>query len=138
MRSDSLFDYSFMVDPKIQLSEILLPPLVLQPYVENAIWHGLMPKEDGNGILSIRVEQRSVDDISILISDNGIGRIAAGEKQNTLDKKSMGMEISKQRMELSAATSSSQFSVNIKDLVMASGKPGGTEVEIIISLKNDL
>lgn len=79
---------------------IELPPMILQPFVENAIWHGLRYREDG-GELTVEVE-RTDEQISLVITDNGIGRTRSAElkTKNQRNHRSTGMETTKQRLEL--------------------------------------
>lgn len=133
MRSNELFDYAFTIDDSVSLLKIMIPPLLLQPYVENAIWHGLMPLEDRKGKLEVSVEKQTAGEILICIIDNGIGRAAASNRRSLPGKKSMGMDITRQRIKLSEATGPSRFSVDIHDLVNESGTATGTKVCIVIS-----
>lgn len=67
------FEYEFMVDESINMKEFVIPPMLLQPYVENAVWHGLRYKEE-KGKLDIKFLAVSRDSVKIIIEDNGIGR----------------------------------------------------------------
>jgi len=67
------FDYEFIVDETIEMKEFVIPPMLLQPYVENAVWHGLRYKEE-KGKLEIKFMVVSKDCVRITIEDNGIGR----------------------------------------------------------------
>ena len=67
------FDYTINIDEQIDAEAFQIPPMLLQPYIENAIWHGLRYKEE-KGTLSIQLMQKETDLIEIRITDNGIGR----------------------------------------------------------------
>jgi LytS/YehU family sensor histidine kinase len=77
LRLKNTFDYSITVDEKLDVDAILFPTLLVQPYIENAIWHGLSNKK-GEKRLLVHFEEAG-DSIRCTISDNGIGRIAAGQ-----------------------------------------------------------
>lgn len=97
-RFDQKFVYKINVDSEIDTDLTSIPPLILQPYVENAIWHGLLHKES-EGLLQINIKR---DDkfINYEIVDNGIGRVKAAEikTKSALKKKSLGMQITKDRL----------------------------------------
>ncbi|MEM6378874.1 MAG: histidine kinase, partial [Bacteroidota bacterium] len=133
MRFDDLFDYDLRIDEGIDLSEVYVPPLLLQPYVENAIWHGLMQKKQGRGKIdiSIRKEGRS---LICILEDNGIGRAAALEiKSKSATKgKSYGMKITKDRLEALNHLGEARASIQIFDLKDNLGKAKGTRIELFI------
>ncbi|MBK9320036.1 MAG: histidine kinase [Bacteroidetes bacterium] len=72
MRFNTKFDYKISIEPGIDMNEFSVPPLILQPFVENSIWHGLMPSSK-KGIIEIEVKKRG-DLLHFSIIDNGIGR----------------------------------------------------------------
>ncbi|MEM9837367.1 MAG: histidine kinase, partial [Bacteroidota bacterium] len=137
LRFDEQFQYTLSVDPSIDLHATLLPPLLLQPYVENAIWHGLMHKLDGPGSLDIELTAQE-SGINCRIRDNGIGRqrAAAARSKSAQRKKSMGMDITRRRMEMSSQLTEWNFSVDVCDLHTQDGQAAGTEVSIDISPKS--
>ena len=95
MRFGNSFDYFLNTDKNIDLSKIFIPPMLLQPFVENAIWHGLMHK-DNEKVLSISIKELKGTMIEIKVVDNGIGRSAANKLQASENKrKSYGMDITK-------------------------------------------
>ena len=100
LRFKDSFDYSITFINAIDDGNVFLPPLLLQPFAENAIWHGLMHKE-GQGKLEFEL---SIDDrvLTCAISDNGIGRIkAAALRSKSAEKqKSLGLQITKERLAL--------------------------------------
>lgn len=112
-RFNTEFEYQFKVDPNLQTDQIFIPPLLLQPYVENAIWHGLMHKTDGKGKLDISISEKP-GGVEIQIEDNGIGREKAKSlrSMSAKHKKSMGMQITQDRMKLSEQA----ISVEVQDL----------------------
>lgn len=135
LRVNDKFTYHIAVDEAVEADFVELPPLLIQPYVENAIWHGLMPK-DGPGQVAIRVEQTH-DGLSITIEDNGIGRQRARElKAKTgVGHKSLGMNITAQRLDRLHQHDPWRAIVQIDDLTDAHSQPNGTRV--VIHLKDE-
>lgn len=92
------FNYSINIDKQIDTEEIFIPSMILQPYIENAIWHGIMPKEEG-GDVALNITKENEDYLSIKIIDNGIGI-----KNSLADKKSnhqsKGMDLTHERINL--------------------------------------
>jgi PAS domain S-box-containing protein len=134
VRFEHKFDFKLTVDPIIEIETIELPALLIQPYVENAILHGLYTKE-GRGLLEIDVVEHQAF-YKITIADNGIGREAAAvlRKANFPEHKSSGLRLSQQRVEL--INESNPITVAIYDLT-ENEKPAGTKVEITIGKELD-
>ncbi|KQB98868.1 hypothetical protein AQF98_21250 [Pedobacter sp. Hv1] len=129
LRLEHQFDYSIVVDKNIAPEMIKVPPLVIQPFVENAIWHGLHNKK-GNGHILIKITEQNESQLHITIEDNGIGRVAsAALKKQQVNHKSYGIEITINRLQLLDENNS----VIINDLY-EEGKASGTSVEISINL----
>jgi len=127
MRFENKFDYRIEVDENIPLEEIDVPPLILQPYVENAIWHGLMHKEE-RGELIIHFS-RSGHHLRCEIIDNGIGRLQAQKlKSKTATKtKSMGMKITSDRITQNIVNGK-KAQVEVIDRYLEDQSPNGTMV----------
>ena len=85
-RFQNKFDYSIKVDDALKLGEFVIPPMLLQPYVENAVWHGLRYKEE-KGTLEIHFLQTDPETVKIIISDDGIGRKKSRELKTEHQKK---------------------------------------------------
>ncbi len=137
LRFEEKFDFKIECDPDLDPDFIHVPPMLLQPYVENAIWHGLMlKKEKGNLWVNIN---REGNDLICTVTDNGIGRKKAAEfKSISKDEhKSMGMRITADRIALLHQQNQEKASVRITDLVFPDGSPGGTEVVIKIPVRYD-
>ena len=98
-RCNNKFDYTINIEKNIELTEILVPPMLLQPYIENAIWHGLLQKE-GRGILQINVAKPNEKILICTIEDSGIGRKKAAELKSRKGHTpiSYGMAITEQRL----------------------------------------
>ena len=99
-RFEHHFEYQIICDPDLEIEHLEVPPLIIQPYVENAIWHGLMHKGD-KGHLLIELHQEN-NTLYCLITDDGVGRKRAAElKSKSASKnKSLGMQITAHRLEL--------------------------------------
>ncbi len=117
------------VDPEIQEGDYKVPPLVIQPFVENAIHHGLLNKVDGVKKLDIDVRMED-QNIKYTIADNGVGRAkaAAYKKLNKLSQVSYGVQMTNERINL--FNQQANGSVRITDLYDAESRPTGTKVEI--------
>jgi LytS/YehU family sensor histidine kinase len=123
--------YHFYVDPAIDTSTAMIPNMILQPYLENAIWHGLSPKQ-GDKYIEVAIHHKN-DGISIQITDNGIGRNKAAEMKSKYRKthQSKGMELLQKRFELIKIEFGSQIQIDIEDLKEGS-EPMGTKVSLFI------
>jgi ligand-binding sensor domain-containing protein/two-component sensor histidine kinase len=135
LRFKNKFSYSIAVDKNIDSTSIVIPPMLIQPYVENAIWHGLMHKTNGTeGLVKINISKKD-DDLLCVIEDNGIGRKKATElkeqKQNN-HKRSMGMQITQDRIEIINKLYNLNASINIYDMEDELGNAKGTKVELTI------
>ncbi len=138
MRFKGKLAFNITVDTTIDMSQIEFPPLLLQPYIENAIWHGLMPKPNG-GMIDIRIK-RTIDEkyILIIITDNGIGRVKARalkEKSNQIHT-SHGNSINEERIALFNARFNANLEVMITDLY--NGDQGEGTVVTIKFLYNEI
>lgn len=133
MRFDKKFEYTITVDPDIDQNYDRVPSMLIQPYIENAIVHGLLPKQ-GAGKITIEL-QKQQDTILCLIEDNGIGRENSKQfKKNRVTHKSMGMSITQERLDILNAGFNSNISCQITDLY-DKGEPAGTKVRLIIPLE---
>ncbi len=133
LRFSSKFEYKFILEEGIDAGSIQVPPLIIQPYVENAIWHGLMHLEDKQGELVIRVA-KSNGFLKCTIDDNGIGRKKSMEIKGAKKHRSVGLSITKERLEHLNALYQSNLSVQLKDKYDDKGTGAGTTVEIFIPL----
>lgn len=130
-RFSTSFDYHFETDETIDLENITIPPMLLQPYVENAIWHGILHKSEGKGEIHV-ITSKTNNNIVIEIEDNGIGRERANKlKLKSAQKnKSMGMQITQDRMAISNMLSNDQIEVEIIDLYDEDKNARGTKVVV--------
>ncbi len=135
MRFDNLFDYEIKIEEGMDVEKTKVPPMLLQPYVENAIWHGLMQKKGEKGRIDL-VLRRDHGSLICLIEDNGIGREAAGKlkSKSASKRKSFGMKITKDRLETLNQLANTEASVQIFDLKNDIDEAKGTRVELVIPL----
>jgi sugar lactone lactonase YvrE len=129
LRCDNKFTYHINIADEILNGDYKVPPLVIQPFVENAIHHGLLNKIEHNRKLQINVTTAN-GHIYYSIEDNGVGRAKAGEykKINRPVYESMGMQITTDRINL--FNQNKNGSVKITDLTDGSHNATGTKVEV--------
>jgi tetratricopeptide (TPR) repeat protein len=135
MRFKEKVKYEIVISPEIDLQYVEIPPLLIQPFVENAIWHGLLHKEFG-GKVSILINLISENMLEIQIIDNGIGREKSIEyKSKTATKhKSFGMKVTNERIDLINQIYKTKARVEIIDLFDDFGIGTGTKVIIQIPI----
>lgn len=129
VRFDDEFEYKIKVDEELDVEVIKVPPLIIQPYAENAIWHGLMHKKE-KGHLEIEIYQQDDDVLCCKITDDGIGRKKASElkSKSASTHKSMGMRITADRIAIFQQKKQLDTTIVITDLTLPDGSAGGTEV----------
>lgn len=130
LRCNNKFITTIRVAPSINQELLMIPPLILQPFVENAIWHGLVHKE-GEGHLYIDMRLDGEDTLLCIIEDDGIGRKKAMEiKQHKLEgQTSMGMKMTSERIHLISTLKNSKAArMEVIDLEGPEGKALGTKV----------
>lgn len=139
LRIDDEFEYNFDIDDAINVNEILIPSMLLQPYVENALKHGLMHRK-GKKNLTIRFSQNCLsskqdeNNLFCEIEDNGIGREASMKinQQNGRVYQSKAMSLTQDRIDLLNSSDTSKLKLDIEDLKNADGSAAGTKVNICI------
>ena len=138
LRFKNSFDYAITFLNAIDSDNVFIPPLLLQPFCENAIWHGLMNKE-GQGRLDIELSIQD-DVLNCVIRDNGVGREKAEElKSKTAEKeKSMGLKITTERLTLLNRDKGLHTFFGIEDLKDDDGSATGTKVNLKLSFKNSI
>jgi len=132
LRFEDRFDYEIDVDSEVDIKETLVPPLLLQPFVENAIWHGLLHKK-GKGQVLIHI-QKYEDVIRYIIVDNGVGREKAEsmKSKTALFKKNYGLRLSKERLETLKNMYNLDINFKIIDLYNEMKNAEGTKVTVDI------
>ena len=133
-RFQDKFDYSIEVDETIDTEDFQIPPMLLQPYIENAVWHGLRYKTE-KGHLKISIAPKSKDEITITITDDGIGRERSKALKTSHQKKqnSKGMNNIKKRVAILNEMYRDKVDVFIEDFQQLDDV--GTKV--IVTLKKD-
>ena len=133
MRFKQKVQFTIQVSPEIDQQYVCIPPLLLQPYVENAIWHGLMHKPEG-GTVSVEVSQPQDNLLHIEITDDGVGRERAGElKSKSAGKhKSFGMQVTADRIRMINQLYNTHTQAQVLDLVDSFGQACGTRVTLDI------
>jgi LytS/YehU family sensor histidine kinase len=135
LRFKNSFDYNFSYRNAVDVGNIFIPPLLLEPFAENAIWHGLMHKQE-KGFLNFDF---STEDkfLSCIITDNGVGREQAEllKSKSAEKQKSMGLKITTERLSLLNNNSNQQTFFTIEDLVDENGNALGTRVHLKIFYK---
>ncbi len=122
-------DFKIETEPEIDAHLVKVPSLILQPFLENAIWHGLSPKKGEKSIL-IKVSLKKKGFIEISITDNGVGRDTAEQlkKSRVLKRKSVGIDITKERLANFSRYYQHSFKLEIVDLFDEEKKAAGTRV----------
>jgi len=95
LRCKNKFSYTISVDENISIFNAHIPPLIIQPFVENAIWHGVLPLTNTEGEIKISLKQKSADSVLITIADNGVG---FNNEEKSEKHSSKGMKITEQRI----------------------------------------
>jgi LytS/YehU family sensor histidine kinase len=136
MRYRDDFGFELNIETGVETHRWLVPPLILQPYVENAIGHGLAPK---TGVKKLLVEiAKSGNNISFTIRDNGVGRSFSKKISNLKDSKhkSVAMELTRKRINLAGENKTGDENIEIIDLEEA-GQPLGTEVRFKLPIRTE-
>lgn len=130
-RLNGKFSFVINIDDTVEASNIFVPPLILQPFVENSIWHGIAPKE-GTGKISINI---SSDNhlLKCSVEDDGVGRKKEHVREDTLQnrKKSLGMKITEERIDILNKESNSEGGIILTDLDQ------GLKAEILLPLEGE-
>jgi sensor histidine kinase YesM len=112
MRFRDRFDFEINCDQEIDQETIIIPAMILQPFVENSVIHGILPDEDKKGHISIDIEKEG-DILTISIKDNGIGIENSKKSKSDFDgdHRSQGMEITSKRIDLLNKLSNQKFEI---------------------------
>jgi LytS/YehU family sensor histidine kinase len=139
LRFENKFKISLNIPDELYFNNIKIPPMLIQPYIENAISHGLMHKTE-KGLLTISFEIEFINDLEYLkctVLDNGIGRKKANEYSAWKEKKhqSMATEITNERLQLlNSIHTKKGFQVIITDLENLKNESIGTKIELYIPI----
>ncbi|MEZ5083900.1 MAG: tetratricopeptide repeat protein [Bacteroidales bacterium] len=134
LRFDDKFDFKIEVEPDIDPALIKIPPMMAQPFIENAIVHGLRHK-DGKGLVKIRFKKDKTG-LVCMVEDNGIGREKAGEFQKKKDHQSMATSITRERLAIFSKRMNQKFGMTIHDAENSSFGDTGTIVVFNLPTQN--
>lgn len=133
LRFKDRFNFNIDIEPGLDLKSVEIPVLIIQPIVENAIWHGLMPKH-GKGNLLLKVEKQG-DNIVCTVDDNGIGRAASQKiNSNRANHQSKGVSLASKRIDLFRRLKEHDAHLEIIDKTDEDGKAIGTKIELSFSI----
>lgn len=135
LRFENRFIYSVIVDESVDVENTQIPSMIIQPYVENSIWHGLMHKKE-KGSIEIILEKKDTV-LKCIIRDNGIGREQSkviNLANNKTLKKSIGMANTKERLDIINQMNNGGVSVIVTDILDSDNKVTGTCVELNIPM----
>ena len=123
------FEFEIEVDPELDKEGMGIPPMLVQPFVENAILHGVAPIRDGKIKVSFLPEEGQ---IKCVVEDNGVGREKAAELQSSLGKehKSTATTVTEERLALLEPGKGTDYRIHFEDLKDETGEPTGTRVEL--------
>ena len=136
LRFKGKINYQIDMDKNIDTEDVQIPSMIIQPFIENAIWHGLVHKAPSEkGLVSLSFFRNNAN-INCIIEDNGVGRKKARElSQNSMYKsKSLGIQITNERLKLISMDKVEKY-IHFEDLKDQNNQPLGTKVEITIPVK---
>lgn len=135
LRFSNKFEYKIQPNTSINLFETKIPPMLLQPFLENAIKHGLLPKKS-DALLIIEFSKLPNNMLHCLVRDNGIGRVQREKlkEKSQMGHISKGIKITKNRLELLNQIRNHPTEIRITDLYHENGQAAGTQVEILIPI----
>lgn len=133
IRFSNEINFKTTIEDGFDTHVVKIPSLILQPFLENALWHGLSSKE-GEKNITLEIGNGDDESINIAITDNGIGRAAAEKikEGKVLKRKSVGIDITKERLDNFARDYQNSCTVEMIDLYDQVGKPSGTKVVLQI------
>jgi LytS/YehU family sensor histidine kinase len=126
-------EYAIDVDPQILQNSSYIPPMLIQPYVENSIRHGLRHRKGGKGQIWLRVRQgleANRRGLTVIVEDNGIGRRRSAQYKTAehIEYQSKGMTMTADRIRIINAAYGGDIRVEVIDLEDSGGQPAGTRV----------
>ncbi len=132
MRLSGKLTYQFEIEPGIDLKSVMVPALIIQPFIENAIWHGIVPK--GEGVVTLRIYEKH-GSVICEIEDNGIGRELSITNRPKMPAiyQSKGIDLSNRRLQLEKVLNESNASIETIDKY-DNESPSGTKVKVSFNL----
>jgi LytS/YehU family sensor histidine kinase len=136
-RFEDKFVYEIAVAKEINGQDYHIPPMILQPYVENAIRHGIGLRKDNNGRITVRMSL-SNGNLVCIIEDNGVGRKLAAQfrGRNPIEYQSRGMALTEKRIEMFNKANKSPVLITIDDVEDHSEVPAGTRITLCFSISD--
>src|SRR5690606_12653285 len=131
-RFKNKFEYEIQLDPAIKTHEVMIPNMIIQPYVENSILHGILPK-NAPGKLTIGFQLMPGGRLVITIDDDGIGLIRAAEHAKT-GHKSLGTSTIRSILEVNAKLTGKSQRVQMRDKSVVNSEESGTVIQIELEL----
>jgi ligand-binding sensor domain-containing protein len=133
LRFKEKMEYAIDVDPRILQNSCYMPPMLIQPYVENSVRHGLRHRKGGMGKIWVRVRQEQEAEppgLTVIVEDNGIGRERSAQYKTAehIEYQSKGMTMTADRIRIINATYAADIRVEVIDLKDAVDQPAGTRV----------
>lgn len=137
LRASFCFDYEIIIEDSLNAENLFIPPMIIQPYIENAILHGITPLIERRGFLSIKFSKEG-SVLKCAIDDNGIGRKKAREikERKQLSHQSMGMNVTQDRIDILNKQNNSLLTKVIVIDKFSNDNAMGTTIEITINIKN--
>ncbi len=135
LRFDEFIIFDIYVGTDIDVENIFIPHMMIQPFVENSIWHGLLAKK-GEKILKLEFEKKDEKTLFCLIEDNGVGRTSSKISRKFEDSTSLAINFIKQRLELMSKKFQINYSLEIIDKVNEKNESLGTRIEITLPITN--
>lgn len=136
MRFEDLFTVQFNIESGLYLEDIFIPPMLIQPFIENAINHGLEERKDKQGVVEINFYKDN-DSLICLIKDNGIGRSKASKLRQRKTHKSRGTDLLNEKIETLKTTGLADVNITIQDLYPDATEYPGTLVTLQIKNYED-
>jgi hypothetical protein len=139
LRFKDRMEYTIEVDPAIEKDIFLIPPMLIQPFVENSMRHGLRHKTHGQGYIHLRFGI-SAGKLLVIVEDNGIGRSKAAtyKTREHIEYQSKGMSLTVDRMRMMNAKFGDDITIEVDDLEAGEGLPAGTRVTLHFPLFHTL
>ena len=134
MRLNGKLSYSFNIDPDIDLKSVMVPALIIQPFIENAIWHGIVPKE-GRGNISVSIHGKD-ETVICTVEDDGIGRERSklNKPETVVLHESKGVHLSQARLNIEKVLNDRTATIDTTDMYN-DGVASGTRVVITFNLQ---
>lgn len=137
LRFTNKIKYNVTIENDVNTKNVKIPSLILQPFLENAIWHGLSMIEEGEKRIDLTISSSFPKSITVTITDNGIGRERSKEikEKKTIKHKSIGLSLTQERLDSFSKTMDASYSLVFEDLYDSEHKPTGTKVVLTLPAK---